>query len=45
MNARTQRLSCAQDATVFPENSDCPVETGAPLIRFRWHLDKITFTY
>jgi hypothetical protein len=33
MDARTQRLSCAQDTTVFPENSDCPLEPGALLIR------------
>jgi hypothetical protein len=45
MDARAQCLSCAQDTTVFPENSDCPVEPGAPLIHFCWHLDKITFTY
>jgi hypothetical protein len=45
MNARSQRLSCAQDAIVLPENSDCPVEPGALLISLRWHLDKITFTY
>jgi hypothetical protein len=33
MDARTQRMSCAQDAIVFPENSDRPVEPGTLLIR------------
>jgi hypothetical protein len=45
MDARSQHLSCAKDAIVLPENSDCLVELVALLISLRWHLDKITFTY
>ena len=45
MDARPQRLSRAKDTAVFPENSNCPVEPGTLLIRFRWNFDKITFTY
>jgi hypothetical protein len=45
MDASTQRLSCAQDTIVFPENGDCIVEPGTLLIRIFWLLDKITFTY
>ena len=45
MDARSQHLSCAQDAMVLPENGDCFVEPVALLISLRWHLDKITFTY
>lgn len=45
MNARMQRLRCAQDTAVFPEESDCPVKSGALLIYLSRCFDKITFTY
>jgi hypothetical protein len=45
MDASTQRLSCAQNTTMFLENSDCSFEPGALLICLRRHFDKITFTY
>jgi hypothetical protein len=45
MNARTQRLRCAKDSTVFLEDGDCPIEPGAAVIGALGFLDKITITY
>jgi hypothetical protein len=45
VDASTQRLSCAQNTTMFFENSDCSFEPGALFIFLCRHFDKITFTY
>jgi hypothetical protein len=45
MDACPKCLSRAQDATMFSENLNRPVEPGSLLIRRYWHLDKNTFIY
>jgi hypothetical protein len=45
MDTRLQRLSCAQNTTVFPENSERSVEPGTGPIRIGWLFEKNTLTY